>query len=95
LVPRAPIAVDVVDRFGQPVRVSGRGELSQPPARLTIGTAAPRSITAWAGPWPVEERWWDADRSRRRARFQVVTDDGVARLVVLERGAWWLEAVYD
>ncbi len=95
LVPRVPIAVDVVDRFGQPVRVSGRGELSQPPARLTIGAAAPRSITAWAGPWPVEERWWDADRSRRRARFQVVTDDGVARLVVLERGSWWLEAVYD
>jgi protein ImuB len=94
-VPVTRVAVDVVDETGTPVLVSGRGALSAAPARLAIADRAPRPITAWAGPWPVEERWWDASTHRRRARFQVLTDDGVARLVALEGGRWWLEAVYD
>jgi protein ImuB len=52
-------------------------------------------VVAWAGPWPIEERWWDAARHRRRARFQVVTADGQARLVALEGGTWQVDAVYD
>ena len=32
---------------------------------------------------------------RRRARLQVVTAEGVARLLCTERGQWWVEAVYD
>ena len=94
-VPMTRVAADVVDAAGAPVRVSGRGALSARPARLAIADRAPRPITAWAGPWPVEERWWDAEAHRRRARFQMLTDDGVARLVALEGGRWWLEAVYD
>ena len=94
-VPMTRIAADVVDATGVLVRVSGRGALSAPPARLTIADRSAQQITAWAGPWPVEERWWDADAHRRRARFQIVTDDGVARLVAIEGGRWWLEAVYD
>jgi protein ImuB len=96
----SPIAIDVVDERGAPVRVSGRGALSAAPARLAITNRAPSAaawatITAWAGPWPVEERWWDERRAKRRARFQVLTDDGTARLVMLEGGRWWLEALYD
>jgi protein ImuB len=90
-----PVSVDVVDRQGEPVRVSGRGFVSSPPARLTIGNRAPETIIAWAGPWPVEERWWDDAGQRRLARFQLVTDDGVARLLTVEGGRWWLAAVYD
>jgi protein ImuB len=90
-----PVAVDVVDSDGAPVRVSGRGFVSSPPARLTIGNRPPSEVVAWAGPWPVEERWWDGDGRRRQARFQLVTDDGVARLLTVERGRWWLTAVYD
>jgi protein ImuB len=90
-----PVAVDVVDRQGEPVRVSGRGFVSSPPARLTIGNRAPETIVAWAGPWPVEERWWDDASRRRLARFQLVTEDGVARLLTVEGGRWWLAAVYD
>jgi protein ImuB len=93
-VPSQRIATDVVDASGQLVRVSGRGTLSAPPAALTV-TERVLAVVAWAGPWPSEERWWDEQGSRRRARFQVLTDDGVARLVVLERGTWWIEAVYD
>jgi protein ImuB len=43
----------------------------------------------------VEERWWDADRARRVARLQVVTQEGSALLLALESGRWWIEAVYD
>ena len=50
-------------------------------------------IAAWAGPWPVTERWWSV--RRRRARVQVVTADGAARLLCTERGQWWVEAFYD
>jgi protein ImuB len=52
-------------------------------------------VTAWTGPWPVAERWWDTGQARRLARFQVVTDDGLAYLLVLEGGRWRVEAVYD
>ncbi|MBT5905351.1 MAG: hypothetical protein HOH27_06055 [Acidimicrobiaceae bacterium] len=50
---------------------------------------------AWAGPWPVDERWWDPLRRRRRVRLQVVTADGTALLVVLTDGRWTVAATYD
>jgi protein ImuB len=65
------------------------------PARLKVGDRPWRCIVAWSGPWPVDERWWDDAGHRRHARFQVVTDDGVARLVTIEGGRWRLAAVYD
>jgi protein ImuB len=52
-------------------------------------------VVAWAGPWPVEERWWDAGRARRQARLQILDGTGVARLLAQEGGRWWIEAVYD
>jgi protein ImuB len=82
------------DTTGAPVRVSGRGELSAPPARLTVREGRPRDVVGWAGPWPVEERWWDPRRHRRQARVQVVVDDGEALLLVIEQGRWWVRAVY-
>jgi hypothetical protein len=53
------------------------------------------AITSWAGPWPVTERWWDPARSRRQARFQLVTEDGNAWLAVVQDGRWLIEASYD
>jgi len=94
-VPRSEIAIDVVDATGASVLVSGRGDVSAAPARLEIGGRPAREIVAWSGPWPVDERWWDAANHRRHARFQVVTDDGIARLVTIEGGRWRLAAVYD
>jgi protein ImuB len=90
-----PVAVDLVDEHGEPLTVSGRGALSAPPARLSVGGQPWVEVAAWAGPWPLEERWWDAARRRRRARVQVVTTDGFARLATLERGQWHVEATYD
>ena len=85
---------EVGDAEGRPVRVSGRGALSAPPATLAVAAAAARAVTGWAGPWPVEERWWDAAHARRQARLQLVTDDGSAWLVACEQGRWWVEARY-
>ena len=84
---------DLLDAAGRRVRVSSRMTLSGPPARLTIGSRV-MAVVAWAGPWPIEERWWDPAEHRRRARFELLTDDGAARLVALEAGTWWIEATY-
>jgi len=65
------------------------------PARLAIDGGRPRRVVAWAGPWPADERWLAGSHHRRRARFQLLTDDGAAHLAVVEAGRWWLEAVYD
>ena len=88
-----PVPVEVVDAEGRPVTVSGRGVVSAAPAVLRDSRGA-QAVDAWAGPWPVEERWWDAARSRRMARFQVQTGDGRLVLLAVERGGWWLLAEY-
>jgi protein ImuB len=88
-----PQPIAVVDDLGHPLAVSGRGELSAAPALVTI-EGRTRRVRAWAGPWPVEDRWWDPVGRRRRARLQVVLDDDVAHLLVIERRSWHLEATY-
>jgi len=53
-----------------------------------------RRVAGWAGPWPLSERWWDPAAARRRARFQLATDDGRAWLAVVQDGRWQIEAGY-
>jgi protein ImuB len=89
-----PLPASVVDESGAPVRVDGRCEVSAPPASVSVAGEPAARVTGWVGPWPVDERWWDAS-ARRCARFQVTTDDGVARLFAVEAGRWWVEATYD
>lgn len=91
----APEPATMLDADGHPVTVSGRGEASAAPARLSMDGRAWLAITGWAGPWLYDERWWDTAERRRRARFQVLTDDGRAHLLVIEFGQWWREASYD
>ncbi|MBC7723997.1 MAG: DNA polymerase Y family protein, partial [Burkholderiaceae bacterium] len=74
--------------------VDDRGALSGTPCGLSMGGTA-RAITAWAGPWPLDERWWDADDRARGNRFQVVDDTGLAWLLMLDGTSWWAEARYD
>jgi protein ImuB len=90
-----PVPAEVVDADGRPVSVSARGVVSSGPTRFRVADGRWRRVTAWAGPWPVDERWWDPAAHRRCARFQGQDDDGVAHLLVLERGRWWVEATYD
>lgn len=88
-----PLPVLVVDEYGRPVKVSGRCEVSAPPAELVLD-GEPLPVTGWTGPWPALEQWWDASAARRLARFQVATDDGRAWLLLVEGGHWLVEASY-
>ncbi len=89
-----PVPVEVADEEGRTVGVDGRGEITAAPVRVAASGRAQR-VVGWAGPWPAEQRWWDPLTRRRRARMQVVLDDQTAHLLILERGAWALEASYD
>jgi protein ImuB len=88
-----PPRAELVDAEGNAMVVSGRGLLHAAIDRLSVDGGPWQEVVGWAGPWPVTERWWEV--RRRRARLQVVTADGVARLLCSERGRWWVEAVYD
>ena len=88
-----PSLIDVLDDAGRPVKVTGRGAVSAAPATVKRGTAT-EQVASWAGPWPLEERWWDATRSRRSARFQLLTASGSLLLVSLEKQRWWLLGEY-
>ncbi|MDG4799600.1 DNA polymerase Y family protein [Micromonospora sp. WMMD980] len=90
-----PLSAEVHDVAGEPVVVSARLAVSAAPARLTVGTGRPAEISGWAGPWPVDERWWAPVEARRRARFQVCLADGAALLLAVEGGQWLVEAIYD
>jgi protein ImuB len=91
----APLAASVTDGAGETVSVSGRAELSAPPAWLAAAGRPARAVTSWAGPWPVTEQWWDPRHTRRQARLQLITDDGDAWLAALQDGRWLIEACYD
>jgi len=91
----SPLPARIADGSGAAVAVSGRGLVSAPPARMSADGAPWLAVTAWAGPWPVTERWWHPGAARRRARFQLVTEDGAAWLVAVQEGSWLIEARYD
>ncbi|GAA1843399.1 DNA polymerase Y family protein [Agromyces salentinus] len=105
---RLPVAL--LDARGAVVTIDDRGAISSPPERFAVGealaaTPTTRSRTrdgfgaapvrAWAGPWPVVERWWDPEHAKRVHRFQIVDDDGCAWLLVRDAEGWWAEARYD
>ena len=85
----------VIDSAGLAVDLDERGVLSGIPARFSTDGRTLRPVAAWAGPWTIDERWWDADTCRRASRFQVVDDAGAAWLLVLDSRVWWAEARYD
>ncbi|WP_111719754.1 DNA polymerase Y family protein [Homoserinimonas sp. OAct 916] len=100
-----PLAARVVDAAGVSVGVDERGMLSAVPVRVqvaeTLGSAKtlsptePVEIAAWAGPWPVDERWWDASAARSVNRFQVLDTTGCAWLLLESHRVWQAEARYD
>ncbi|RLV49493.1 DNA polymerase Y family protein [Nocardioides mangrovicus] len=94
----------VEDAAGRVAVVSERGVMSGEPTRFRAREGeAWQTVAAWAGPWPVDELWWEPDPShaetRRVARFQVVGADGRAWLMSCTMtsgdGRWWTEAGYE
>ncbi len=93
-----PPPAEVFDNAGRAVGVSGRGMLTGIPHRIAIAGDPPRRVLTWAGPWPVEERWWEPCGGRRCARLQAVLDAGeepVAVLLACETGRWQVEGIYE
>jgi protein ImuB len=89
-----PLPAMVVDAEDNVLRVNGRHELSAPPACVVVGQHR-YSVVSWAGPWPVEECWWDPLRHRRLVRIQLVLQGIIAGgpqavLLALEHGEWWV-----
>ena len=91
----APLPAGVTDGSGAEVTITARAMISAPPARLSAGGEPWLAITSWAGPWPVTERWWCPDSASRKARFQLVTEDGGAWLAAVQGGRWLIEASYE
>jgi protein ImuB len=91
--------VELLDAQGNSIRVTGRGMFSADPARLTVRGRDER-LRWWAGPWPVDERWWD-DRPEggqggsRTARAQVLLENERAFLVCYRQRRWYLEGSYE
>jgi protein ImuB len=91
------IPVDLCDESSRLVVVTGRHELSSSPVRACFSDGTTWDVLAWAGPWPVEERWWDPQRWRRHARVQILVSRGqetAAWLLSLESRQWKITAIY-
>jgi protein ImuB len=97
--------VELLDAQGNSIRVTSRGLFSADPARLT-SRGRDDQLRWWAGPWPVDERWWDPDRvatgaGGRTARAQVLleggraSDPGIAMLLCYRQRRWYLEGIYE
>lgn len=94
-----PPTVQVLDTEGRTIEVDERLELSGRPAFFTPPIQASRAeaqrlINAWAGPWPVDERWWESS-SQSLHRFQLVDSTDAAWLLFCRNGQWLAEASYD
>ncbi|MET4158112.1 DNA polymerase Y family protein [Agromyces sp. PvR057] len=96
----AEVAIDargvisaVPERFAVGDAIGGAADAAGAPRRADGFGATP--VRAWAGPWPVVERWWDPAAAKRVHRFQIVDDDGCAWLLVRDGDGWWAEARYD
>ena len=91
-----PMPVAVVDEAGHPVHTTAVGAgLTSPPHAL-VSENRHRRVMAWAGPWPVMERWWE--RTPVVHRVQLVDDTGIGWLVKTTGdgdGGWLVEARYD
>jgi protein ImuB len=87
--------VELLDAQGNPIRVTSRGMFSADPARL-VARGQDDPLRWWAGPWPVDERWWDPDRSAgRTARAQVLLENERALLLCYRQRRWYLEGSYE
>jgi protein ImuB len=97
--------VELLDAQGNPIHVTSRGFFSADPARL-IARGRDNRLRWWAGPWPVDERWWDPDWAvaglvGRTARAQVLlegghgSDPGTALLLCYRQRRWYLEGTYE
>ncbi|WP_039810271.1 DNA polymerase Y family protein [Nocardia otitidiscaviarum] len=81
---------------GTPVWVTDRGLFTTDPTHLHWGSRSWR-LLGWAGPWPLDDRWW-TPRSPQGyvARAQVLLDGDTRALLLLAYDhAWHVEGLYE
>lgn len=99
-----PRPAQLLDAARRPVLVTERGAMPAPPALFGTGSQL-SAVASWAGPWPVDERWWSPDDARRVVRCQIVDVHGRAYLVSgtmpsttaddADAPRWQVDAIYD
>jgi protein ImuB len=89
-----PQPVGLTAAGGESIRIDARLRLSGEPAALTLDGSTVE-ISGWAGPWPVDTRWWDGYAAERTARLQVLLADGRAVVVALRDGSWYAIRTFD
>ncbi|MCW2780838.1 MAG: hypothetical protein JWR35_1287 [Marmoricola sp.] len=87
--------IEVLAEAGEPVTVGSRDALSGTPTWLCLSGTHRSRITAWAGPWPVRQRWWRTAKQQQLSRFQLIDEQTQAWLVLTDGSQWWAEARYD
>ncbi|SEB61581.1 DNA polymerase Y family protein [Microbacterium hydrocarbonoxydans] len=86
---RPPRPIGVLAPDGQTIHVDDRGALSAAPTRIDGD-----EVRAWAGPWPIHERRWDAAGGKKGHRLQIIDDHDRAWLVFCTGERWWAEGRY-
>ncbi|AXL12556.1 DNA polymerase Y family protein [Microbacterium foliorum] len=86
---RPPRPIGVLAPDGGTLLVDDRGALSAAPSRIDGD-----EVQAWAGPWPIHERRWDANGGKRGHRLQIVDGHDRAWLVFCTGDRWWAEGRY-
>jgi len=92
-----PRPAQLLDAAHRPVVVTERGAMPSPPAIFGFQGSL-SAVTSWAGPWPVDERWWSPESARRVVRCQIVDVRGRAYLVtgtMSPAPSWQVDAIYD
>ncbi|MGX1806441.1 DNA polymerase Y family protein [Nocardia sp. NPDC055321] len=81
---------------GEPVWVTDRGLFTADPAVLHWGSRT-WALIGWAGPWPLDDRWWvHHPEHPPAARAQVLLDEDERALLLLGYdGIWHVEGLYE
>lgn len=93
--------VRLEDGDGTPVWITDRGLFTADPARLHWGSSTWR-LTGWAGPWPLDDRWWThrfqhGFAARAQVQLDAPDDDRRLRALLLLAydGTWHVEGLYE
>ena len=78
-----PEKARLLDSSNNPIKVHATGLASAQPKYIESPALKPfrQEIKDFAGPWPLEDKWWDEKKRRRLCRFQIACESG-AYLVV-------------
>jgi protein ImuB len=64
--------IELWDSSGKPVRVTDGYLLTSAPVAAAVDGRRPVPVHGWAGPWPLDQRWWDPTAGWRGSRLQVL-----------------------